>query len=200
MKPSTPPKVFGAAILLMVLFVWFRGCNSQEPLERALSLGDTQGAAKILKAHPSLANKPLRFGHMTPVFFATMCGNSKENIDLLITNGADINARSGGFNLTPLQEAVWSAKVGAVNALLAHNPDVNALNPDNQTAMHYAISVYMNDVFSKSSNNAGKEIMESLLAHGANINLGTPILTAASHYANNTDLIEFLLSKGANPE
>ena len=134
----------------------------------------------------------------TPLFSAVNCKNPKEIIDLLIASGADINAKSGGFALTPLQQAVWGGNLESVKALLAHKPEVNAVNSDNWTALHYGISVYMGAVVSGSTNNVGKEIMELLLANGADINHGYPILLAASHYAKNTALIEFLLSKGAN--
>src|SRR5438045_2058287 len=98
MKRATLIKVFGAIILLLLLLLFFRGCNPTEPLQRAMSLGDTQAVEKILKSNPSLADKPLRFGRMTPLFYATMCRNPKETIDLLVISGADINAKSGGFN------------------------------------------------------------------------------------------------------
>ena len=199
MKPTIPAKLIGETLCLVLLLSWFCGCDPRESLQRAMEVGDAKAIDGILKSNPSQANKPFRFGDMTPLFYASMCRNPKVAIDLLMANGADINARSGGFNLTPLQQAVWSGNVDAAKALLAHKPDVNAVNPDKQTAMHYALSVYMNAVFSGTTNNVGKEIIELLLTNGANVNLGTPILTAASHYAKNTGVMEFLLSKGANP-
>ncbi len=167
-------------------------------MRRAIAFGDKQAVEKILKSNAALANKPFRFGRETPLFYAVICRNPKEIIDLLVASGADVNARSGGFSLTPLQQAVWSGKIEAIRALLAHKPDVNAVNSDNQTALHYGISVYMGAVFSGSTNNIGKKIMELLLANGADINHGHPILMGASHYAKNTSLIEFLLDEGAN--
>lgn len=197
MKRATLAALGGTGVLLLLLLFLY-GCNRPEPLWRAITFGDTQAVERMLKSNPSLANRPFRFGRETPLFRAVICKNPKETIDLLIASGADINARSGGFSLTPLQQAVWSGKMEAVKALLAHKPDVNAVNADNMTALHYGISVYMNAVFSNSTNNVGKEIMELLLANGADINHGYPILLAASHHAKNTGLIEFLLSKGAN--
>lgn len=198
MKPATLVNIFGAAVLLLLLLFFFHGCNPEEPLMRAITFGDTNTIARILRSNPSLANKPFRFARETPLFYAVICRNPKETIDLLVASGADLNVRSGGFNLTPLQQAVWSGRVEAANALLAHKPDVNAVNAENRTALHYGISVYMNAVFSGSTKNVGKELMELLLANGADINHGYPILLDASHYAKNTDLIAFLLSKGAN--
>jgi ankyrin repeat protein len=197
MKRAALAVLGGIGVFLLLLLLLYSR-NLPEPLWRAITFGDTRAVERILKSNPSLANKPFRFGRETPLFRAVICKNPKETIDLLIASGADINARSGGFNLTPLQQAVWSGRMEAVKALLAHKPDVNAVNADNRTALHYGISVYMNAAFSGSTNNVGKEIMELLLANGADINHGYPILLAASHYAKNTGLIEFLLDKGAN--
>ncbi len=188
----------GAGFLILVAILFFSGRTSFPPLERAIAFGDTDRVAEILKSKPALANKP--FGPMgdTPLLRAVSCRNPKETIDLLIAGGADINARSGGFNLTPLHQAVWSARVDAIKTLLAHKPDVNALNSEGRAPLHYAISVYMGAVFAGSTNNIGKDIIELLLANGADINAGYPILLDASHYAKNAGLVEFLLSKGAN--
>ena len=198
MKPASLVKILGAGVLVLLLLFFFHGCNPEEPLRRAITFGDTNAVKTILRSYPALANKPFRFARETPLFCAVICRNPKETIDLLVASGADINARSGGFSLTPLQQAVWSGRVEAVRALLTHKPEVNAVNADNRTALHYGISVYMNAVFSGSTNNVGKELMELLLANGADINHGYPILVDASHYAKNTSLIEFLLSRGAN--
>jgi ankyrin repeat protein len=192
MKPATLAALIGAGVLFLLLLFLY-GSHRDDPLRRAIAFGDKQSVEKILKSNAALANKQFRFGRETPLFYAVICRNPKEIIDLLVASGADVNARSGGFSLTPLQQAVWSGKIEAVRALLAHKPDVNAVNSDNQTALHYGISVYMGAVFSGSTNNIGKEIMELLLANGADINHGHPILMGASHYAKNTSLIEFLL-------
>jgi ankyrin repeat protein len=162
--------------------------DPRTPLERAMSLGDTHTVEKILKSNPSLANKPFRFANETPLFYATMCRNPQVNIDLLVANGADINARSGGFNLTPLQQAAWSGKLEAVRALLAHKPDVNATTGAGDTALTYA---FVAD---------SKEIFNLLLDHGADINHGRSALAACMIYGGGRDSWpEFLLSKGADP-
>ena len=199
MRQVAVRRTFAAGIICLLLLVCLsRSCDPEEPLRRAIVFGDTQTVRKLLSSNASLANKSFRFANETPLFCAVTCANSKETIDLLVASGADINMKSGGFNLTPLQQAVWSGKTEAVKALLAHKPDVNAVNSDNQTALSYGITVYMNSVFSNNTNNDGEKIIDLLLANGADIDHGYPILMDASHYGNNARLMEFLLSKGAN--
>lgn len=189
---------FAIAVIVLVVAVCFCEMNPEnlglhlgdprEPLERAMSLGDTRTVAHILKSNPALANKPFRFGHMTPLFYATECRNPKTNVDLLIASGADINAESGGFNLTPLQQAAWSGNLEAVKALLAHKPDVNAATENGETALSYA---FVAD---------NKEIFNLLLDNGANINHGRSALAECMIYGGGRDTWpEFLLSKGADP-
>ncbi|MEI8289074.1 MAG: ankyrin repeat domain-containing protein [Verrucomicrobiota bacterium] len=162
--------------------------DPRSPLERAIVFNDTNAVEKILKSNPSLANKSFRFGNETPLFRATICNNPKANIDLLVKNGADINAKSGGFNLTPLQQAAWGGKIEAVKALLALKPDVNATTESGDTALTYAFVA------------GSKEIFNLLLDNGADINHGRSALAGCMIYGSGKDSWpEFLLSKGADP-
>ncbi len=167
--------------------------DPRSPLERAMSLGDTQTVEKILKSNPTLANKPFRFGNETPLFYATICRNPKTNIDLLVASGADINAKSGGFNLTPLQQAAWSGDLEAVKALLSHKPDVNVVEGQSpgRSALNYAVNFYENHPAI-----TNMEIVDLLLANGANVN---PDYSVLFDTENRPDLMEYLLEKGANP-
>jgi hypothetical protein len=64
------------AVIVMLVAVCFYEINpetlgllgGEEPLERALALGDTRAVEKILKSKPALANKPFRFSQETPYF------------------------------------------------------------------------------------------------------------------------------------
>lgn len=186
-------KVATIATALIVAFYFFKMSpdalgDPRSPLERAIESSDTNAVEKILKSNPAFANKLFRFGNETPLFRAAECNNPKANIDLLIKNGADINAKSGGFNLTPLQQAAWSGKQEAVKALLAHKPDVNATTGSGDTALTYA---FVAD---------SKEIFNLLLDNGADINHGRSALAECMIYGGGKDSWpEFLLSKGADP-
>jgi len=186
-------KVAIIATALIVVFCFFKMSpdalgDPRSPLERAIDSGDTNAVEKILKSNPSLANKLFRFGSETPLFRAAEFNNPKANIDLLIKNGADINAKSGGFNLTPLQQAAWSGKLEAVKALLANHPDVNATTRNGDTALTYS---FVAD---------SKEIFNLLLDNGADINHGRSALAECMIYGGGKDSWpEFLLAKGADP-
>jgi len=186
-------KVAIIATGLILVFCFFKMSpealgDPRSPLERAIESSDTNAVEKILKSNPAFANKLFRFGNQTPLFRAAECNNPKANIDLLIKNGADINAKSGGFNLTPLQQAAWSGKLEAVKALLAHKPDVNATTESGDTALTYS---FVAD---------SKEIFNLLLENGADINHGRSALAECMIYGGGKDSWpEFLLSKGADP-
>jgi ankyrin repeat protein len=182
--------VFGTLVVVVCFYKMSPQAlgDPRSPLERDMESGDTNAVQKILKLNPSLANKFFRFGNETPLFRATETRNPKANIDLLVNSGADINAKSGGFNLTPLQQAAWSGNVEAVKALLAHHPDVNATTGDGDTALTYA---FVAD---------SKEIFNLLLTNGADINHGRSALAECMIYGGGKDSWpEFLLSKGADP-
>ncbi len=184
MKPSTPPKVFGAALLLMVLFICFRGCHGLDPFEEAILFGDLPKMEKYLKANPSLAKKRIRDFDL-PLSMAARSQHPKEAIDLLIKYGADINAKGWPFDLPPLLAASWGGQTEAVKALLAHKPDVNATDKDGRTALNYAMTAN------------SKEIAELLLSNGATLTNRYSVLFETE--GRQPNLTDFVLSKGADP-
>jgi ankyrin repeat protein len=169
-------------------------------LESAIRHDDTQTIEQILKSNPLLANKNIRIH--TPLIMALRSPHPKESIELLLKYGADINAKGFPFDMTPLQIAAWDGNIEAVKTLLAHHPDVNALQKEkastpsgyiwvdtDETALNYA---FVAD---------NKEIFNLLLAAGADINRGRSTLSECMNYAEpqKKGWAEFLLSKGADP-
>ena len=65
---------------------------------------------------------------MTPLHYASMMGH-KEVAGLLITNGADVNAKSQfqNFGETPLHHAAWGSHKEIVELLITKGADVNAI-------------------------------------------------------------------------
>jgi len=65
-----------------------------------------------------------RYGGMTPLHFAVAVGH-KEIAELLITKGADVNAK-GEWDRTPLHAAATNGKKEVAELLIAKGADVNA--------------------------------------------------------------------------
>ena len=117
----------------------------------------------------------------------------KNMAELLIANGADVNAKSDinweVRDLTPLHIAASSGKQDIAELLLAKGADVNATASIERTPLHYAVAA------------GNKDIVELLLAKRANVNAkdlkgGTPLHYAAAK--GDKDIIELLLANGAD--
>jgi ankyrin repeat protein len=174
--------------------LWWRQMPTHGPyvmssFEQAIAYGDLPTLEKELKSKPSLATKRLRDSDF-PLNRAVHSAHPKETIELLLKYGADINTKGSFFNTTPLQNAAWQGNTEVVKTLLAHKPEVNAVNDsDGVTALHFALVA------------DNKEIFNLLLAAGADINRGRSVLTECMVYGGDSRAgwAEFLLSKGADP-
>lgn len=110
--------------------------------------------------------------------------------ELLLKHGADINDQNNMFKRTPLQGAALYGKTQAVKWLIEHGADVN--RPDSQGQM--AISIGL-------SYKGNAEILKMLLEHGASLPpQEIPKMTQSACQAGNLDALEFLSSKGINPD
>jgi ankyrin repeat protein len=63
----------------------------------------------------------------------------KEIAELLIAEGADVNAKAGGAFITPLHEAALGGHKGIAELLIAKGADVNAKNNDGVTPLNWAL-------------------------------------------------------------
>lgn len=128
-----------------------------------------------------------------PLHVATLT-EKPEIIDLLLEQGADINARDK-FQSTPLHIAANEGLLATTAHLLKYKPDLELRATDGYTPFHFTVSRRRHDV------------MRLLLEHGAEINTLddeglTPIFTAIVNFngsQGDVDMVEFLLSKGADP-
>ena len=89
-----------------------------------------QGNIELVKRHLDAGedvNEKNKVG-MTPLHYASMMGH-KEVAGLLITNGADVNAKSQfqNFGETPLHHAAWGDYKEIVKLLITKGADVNAI-------------------------------------------------------------------------
>jgi ankyrin repeat protein len=73
----------------------------------------------------------------TPLHEAAF-GGRKEIVELLISNGADVNAKHDGFGTTPLHRAAYRGHKEIVELLIGKGADVNAKNANGETPIDWA--------------------------------------------------------------
>ncbi len=163
-----------------------------DPNQRLLFVAASAGELQVvnfLLDHGADIN--LVSGGDTALNAATAHGN-KAMVELLLSRGADVNARvtTGG---TVLHTAVENGFQAVAETLLQHHANVNAPFPPNnggETPLHLAvIKSYPN-------------LVNLLLKYGADVNATngsgrTPLVHAINH--GRPDLVQKLLAAGANP-
>jgi ankyrin repeat protein len=130
------------------------------PLSRAAETGNVELFKVLVEHGANLSQEAL-----TRALYRAVDSDSKDMVDFLLANKADIKVRDGAGN-TLLHRAVWLDQQpsafrwsgNAAEALLAHGADVNARNNSGETPLHLAAP------------RADKNAMEVLLAHNADIN------------------------------
>ena len=145
-------------LLTTIAAVLIVGCGPSEAdkaLLDAASEGDIEAVKQQLAAGAN-ANAQYNTG-WTALHGAGGVLGHKEIAELLIQNGADVNAKAY-FEKTPLHEAAQFGHKEVVELLIANGADVNAKNQWGETPLHDAASRGL------------KKIIELLIAKGANVN------------------------------
>jgi len=163
-----------------------------EPLLRAVVNSDIEMVEILLTAgvHPDGDVLPLQsevdeeeYDCRTALEYAAE-GGMKEMVALLLSKGANVNARSSG-GWTRLHGCY---KMEMLQLFISHGGDVNAATDDGMTPLMFA------------AEEAPLEVAEYLVSKGANVNatdhLGqTPLMHAALD--GDADMCEFLIAHGA---
>ena len=174
-------------LLITIAAVVLVGCGNPEA-DRTLSFAVEKGDIKAaLKANYDGANLNKERNGTTLLHYASRY-SSKELIELLIDNGADVNARNKEQS-TPLLGAVAEGRMNIVELLVNKGADVSAKYKRGRTALHDAAAY------------GHKGICEILIAEGVNINEGSWDGTTSLHNAaqnGNKDVVEILIAEGAN--
>ena len=152
-----------AALLAASAFVGLAGCTSAENVAGAPNQPDN------------------------PWFDVAITGSPD---DASYAANANPNVR-GARGRTPLIEATWQGKAGAVDLLLSNDADPNLTDSSGQTPLQYATR----------NNNDRTEIVDMLLAAGADPDAAgspypPPLCHAASH--GRVDQLDMLLAAGAD--
>jgi ankyrin repeat protein len=98
-----------------------------------------QAAAEALIAAGADVNARTTNSQNNLPLHAAAAGKHREIVDLLLDNGADVDARQEG-GWVALHEAAQDGDVEMIGALLAHGADVNARNDAGQTPLTIALS------------------------------------------------------------
>ena len=137
------------------------------------------------------AQKPGK-DHITPLVLASECGHVNV-VQLLIRNGADVNARCCHTDYTPLLVACILGEFGVAKALLEHDVDVNAIctaDCNTVTALQTA------------AEDGDNELINLLVSRGADVTapaIGRAGLTALQAASKNGSIpmVQYFLEHGA---
>ena len=139
---------------VMVLITFASSCsNPKSGIAQATNKGDIQTVRALIKSNPNLVfDKDIY--DTTPLHWAAKNGH-RDVAELLVTNGANVNARNK-YGDTPLHFAATAGSTEVVNVLLDQGAEVNIVDkvPISQTPLEVAAS------------HGHKEIVELIRAHG----------------------------------
>ena len=112
----------------------------------------------------------------------------KEITELLIANGADVNAKRDDGE-TPLHQAASKGRKKIIELLITKGADVSAKSDRGWTPLHQA------------ADNGHKEVVELLIDKGADVNAMSDIGRTPLYWAADSgykEIIELLIAKGAD--
>ncbi len=147
----------------------------------------------------------------TPLHKAVEAGDV-EQVQSLISGGADVNARNWSGN-TPLHQALRKGDKHIAEVLVVNGADVNAKNRSGNTPLHYVAAgrtpPYRLHYLASSNNtlpqstirSERKDAAELLIAEGADVNIKAKNGDTPLHFAarrGNMDVAEVLIVKGAD--
>ena len=204
---------------------WSYYLHSSPPLHWALYLGNTEGMLALLGDDPD--TMPLLDGMfsepegLTPLhFLASSEENTVGAASVLIERGADVMARGGGSDSTPLHLAAANNNVGIMRLLIESGASIDALNAYRNTPLGNAATLgnveaarllidYGADPSKETVTAAryGREdVMLELIHEGADVNAPnsrtgmTPLHTAALafEWTKPGEMTRFLVERGAD--
>ena len=170
------------------------GCKKPEPPEISIFEAAHGGNIEAVKQHIAAGREvdAKKTDGKTPLFLASLpfvhTDNPVEIVELLIENGADVNAKDR-IGSTPLHHA---ETMQIAKLLIAKGGDVNAKDKDGDTPLHHAAS--------------DKEITKVLIENGADVNAKNEEGLTALHEASFSfadvdvavEIVELLIAKGAD--
>jgi len=111
-----------------------------------------------------------------------------DGVKTLIGQGADVNAKKGTMDYTPLHGAARNGHKEVVELLLANGADINAKERSSKTPLFLAVEY------------GRKEIVELLVGKGADVNaatMGSENALSMARKNGNAEIVDFLTKNGA---
>ncbi len=155
----------------------------------------------LANSQPGIANLLLAHGAGVNVVAAAAGRVSATGLRLLIAHGAHLNAKDPAGN-TALINAAISRRLDTMELLLTGGATIDEPDADGNTALMRAIGT--SETMMEQST-ARENVVRLLLARGANVNARnrrgvTPLMLAAGTANVGTDIVQWLLDRGADPQ
>jgi ankyrin repeat protein len=157
---------------------------------QAFEAGELQEVQALLKENPSLVGSKGSKDDCTPLHLAVMAGASKELVEFILANHADVNAKENN-GWTPLHYAASTSNQLAAELLLAHHADMEARGNLGETPLFVAAGL------------GTPKIAEFLLANRADVNAKDNSIRTPLHFAaaqGNLEISQVLLAHKAEIE
>jgi len=211
-------------ILVIVILFFFTVVLLGNDLHDAIQKGDVAKVKTLISNNKELIHMKSEKGQ-APLHLAVQNG-SQEIIELLISQGADINAKDGEGN-TPLITAIALKKTDTARFLLSKGADVRIKNAQEMAplilALRYGLSELVEPILDSGQDinerfegnmsillmatlSGNKEAIELLVDRGADVNAaaqeGGMIITPmyAAIFLGHTDIADLLLSRGVDKD
>jgi len=198
-------------LLTTIAAVVLVGCGPSVPdisIHVAVKSGNIEAVKQHLAAGTDVNAKSKGNG-WTPLFYATSGGGQKEIAELLIAEGANVNAKDK-LGDTSLQVAAYQGHKEIAELFIANGADVNSKADNGKTPLDWADGETA-DILRKhggkhstinTAATAGDaEAVKEFLATGAEVNAKdgwgwTPLHLAVD--GGHTEIVELLIAKGAD--
>ena len=144
-------------ILITIAAVVLVGCGPSVPdisIHVAVKSGNIEAVKQHLAAGTDVNAKSKGNG-WTPLFYATSGGGQKEIAELLIAEGANVNAKDK-LGDTSLQVAAYQGHKEIAELLIAKGADVNAKGNNGETPLDLAILVGRDEIADLLRKHGGK--------------------------------------------
>ena len=173
-----------------------------DSLHEAVEEGDTF-AVRCFILRLADVNEKESVSGWTPLYRAATSSHT-ELAELLIRNGADVNAKDEEGE-TPLHEVAKCGYTEVAELLIDKGADVNARDNDGWTPLHRAanpiFSLNVTEVLGRAAEKGYKEVAQLLIDKGADVNARDndgerPLHLAAE--CSHTELAELLIARGAD--